>query len=223
MTEGRWITVECKACSWLGDERLTDARHCPQCGGDCVSLVQKMPTPMRRNSMTRSAEFSPCRRYRYALWRDWGDMLDTWQDGYVMFVGLNPSTADETHDDATIRRCIGFVRSWGYRRLCMTNLFAYRATKRPDMRAQEDPIGPQNDETLVRLAKDARIIVAAWGTDGAHRGRDAAVRQLLPRLHYLHLTKDGHPGHPLYLPATATPVGWVATNGASKKPRIVQP
>lgn len=70
-----------------------------------------------------AARFSLCRRYRYDLWRRW-DI----SKGYAMFIGLNPSTADKTADDPTIRRCIGFARSWGYGALCMTNLFAFRAT-----------------------------------------------------------------------------------------------
>jgi hypothetical protein len=78
-----------------------------------------------------------------------------------MFVGLNPSTADEGGDDPTIRRCVGFARDWGYSGLCMTNLFAFRATQPKDMLAQADPVGPNNDETLTRLAKEAKVIVAA--------------------------------------------------------------
>jgi hypothetical protein len=156
--------------------------------------------------MERSAEFSPCRTYRYSLWRDWGVALDTRHDGYVMFVGLNPSTADEANDDPTIRRCISFAQAWGYRALCMTNLFAYRATVREEMTAQQHPIGPENNAALLRLANDALVVVAAWGTYGVHRGRDVEVRRMLPRLHYLRLTKDGHPAHPLYLPGTLMPL-----------------
>lgn len=156
--------------------------------------------------MERSAELSPCRTYRYALWREWGDLVDTRHKGYVMFVGLNPSTADESNDDPTIRRCIGFAQAWGYRALCMTNLFAYRATSPADMLAQEDPIGPENDAHLVRLASNALLVVAAWGTDGKHLKRNADVKKLLPDMHCLHLTKDGHPGHPLYLSKTLQPI-----------------
>ena len=153
--------------------------------------------------MERSATLSTCRRYRYVLSRRWGD------GPAAMFIGLNPSTADETADDPTIRRCVAYAKAWGYGALCMTNLFAYRATQPTDMLAQEDPIGPENDAYLRRLAADAGVVVAAWGTHGVHQGRDAQVRTLLPNLHYLRLTKDGHPGHPLYLPATLRPVAWM--------------
>lgn len=155
--------------------------------------------------MTRNTLFSPCRAYRYALWREW-----IGGEGYAMFVGLNPSTADETSDDPTIRRCIAFSKAWGYAGLCMTNLFAYRATKPADMKAAADPVGPENDAHLLRLASEAGVIVAAWGANGTHRGRDTQVRKLLPALHYLVLTKDGHPGHPLYLLKTLTPVPMVS-------------
>ena len=153
-------------------------------------------------ALQRTAQLSPCRRYRYTLWRRWGN------GPYAMFVGLNPSTADETVDDPTIRRCIAFSRAWGYDALCMANLFAYRATKPADMLKQDDPIGPDNDAHLRQLAADAGVVVAAWGTHGTHGGRHRAVRKMLPALHYLRLTKNGHPGHPLYLPASLLPAAW---------------
>jgi len=125
-----------------------------------------------------------------------------------MFIGLNPSTADETTDDPTIRRCVGFARAWGYDALCMVNLFAYRATNPADMEKDVEPIGTYNDYTLKKLASGAGIVIAAWGAHGTHLGRDAQVRALLPTLHYLRLTKDGHPGHPLYLPSNLRPIPW---------------
>lgn len=125
-----------------------------------------------------------------------------------MFVGLNPSTADETQDDPTIRRCIAYAKAWGFDALCMTNLFAYRATQPEDMLAQEDPIGVDNDAHLVALAATAGVVVAAWGTHGVHLGRDASVRAALSNLHFLKLTHSGQPGHPLYLPKTLTPIPW---------------
>lgn len=149
-----------------------------------------------------SATFSPCRLYRYSLWRCWGPASGR----YVMFVGLNPSTADELLNDPTIRRCIAYARSWGYAGLCMANIFAFRATQPADMKACLDPIGPENDRYLLRLFQLAGVVVAAWGTDGAHLSRGEAVNALLPKLHCLKRTKDGHPGHPLYLRKSLTPV-----------------
>lgn len=150
-----------------------------------------------------SAILSPCRTYRYSLTREWGSGLA------VLFIGLNPSTADETMDDPTIRRCISFVREWGYARLHMANLFAFRATDPRDMKNASDPIGPENDRHLEALANDSILTIAAWGVHGTFCGRaDAVLRMGLPRLHYLRRTKDGHPGHPLYLPKTLAPIAW---------------
>ena len=163
--------------------------------------MRRVPWSDGFDHMTRETIFSPCRTYRYVLWREW-----IGGDGYAMFVGLNPSTADETLDDPTIRRCIGFAKAWGYAGVCMTNLFAYRATKPEDMKAAADPVGSENDAHLLALGGEAGVIVAAGGANGTHKGRDAEVCRLLPTLHHLALTKDGHPGHPLYLPKTLTPV-----------------
>ena len=152
--------------------------------------------------MNRKTILSPCRTYRYTLWRDFGGLVG---DGYAMFIGLNPSTADEVKNDPTIERCISFAKSWGFGSLCMTNLFAFRATRPVDMIAAADPVGPDNDAHLINLASGAGIVVAAWGTNGTHLGRDSAVRALVPNLHYLRKTQDGHPGHPLYLPSGLVP------------------
>lgn len=157
--------------------------------------------------MYNGANFSPDRVYRYDLWRTWFG-----GEGYAMFVGLNPSTADETRDDPSIRRCIGFAKAWGHAGLCMTNLFAYRATFPEIMKAFDAPVGPENDAILQERAEGASVVVAAWGVHGTHQHRDRWVRGMLPRLHYLRLTKDGHPGHPLYLPKTLVPQPWVSTN-----------
>ena len=156
----------------------------------------------------KGAEFSGCRRYRYALWRRWGD------GPYAMFIGLNPSTADETTDDPTIRRCIRFARDWGFDALCMANLFAIRATDPKVMMASDEPVGPDNDVWLRRLSADAGIVIAAWGAYGSHQGRDLIVLGMLPELHHLGLTKLGRPRHPLYLRADSKPAR-LTPNGPS--------
>ena len=134
------------------------------------------------------------------LWREW-----IGGDGYAMFVGLNPSTADETMDDPTVRRCINFAKAWGYGALCMTNIFAFRATDPADMKAAIDPVGPDNDKTLLEMARSAGVVIAAWGVHGAYLERSAKVHHMLGPLHCLALTKEGHPGHPLYLPKDLMP------------------
>lgn len=150
-----------------------------------------------------AAKISPCGRYRYALGRRWGD------GGTVAFVMLNPSTADATMDDPTIRRCMGFAKTWGYGGLVVANLYAYRATKPADLWKVADPIGPDNDQHLVWVAEGCDQIVAAWGAH-AKPDRIAAVLALpgMDRLTALALTKDGQPRHPLYLRGDLTPQPW---------------
>lgn len=150
--------------------------------------------------MRKGADLSDCRCYRFALWRTWDE-----SKSYAMFIGLNPSTADEVEDDNTIRRCVEFAKGWGYGGLCMANLFAYRATKPEVMMSAEDPVGKKNDQWLTELSEGAGVIVAAWGNHGSFLGRSEDVRGLLEKLHYLKLNATGEPSHPLYLPAHLEP------------------
>ncbi len=140
------------------------------------------------------ALFSRCRTYRYVLWRWWDR-----EKPYAMFIGLNPSTADETKDDSTIRRCMNFASAWGYGGLCMMNLFALRATNPKEMMKHPEPVGPKNDFYLWRFSRQAEIVIAAWGTKGEYQSRDEIVCAMLGNMVCLGLTKNGHPRHPLYL------------------------
>jgi hypothetical protein len=156
------------------------------------------------------ADFSPCRTWRYILGRTWEPNLtdQASSKGICMFIGLNPSTADETEDDATIRRCIRFARDWGYNGLLMTNLYAFRSTNPKHLLAMPDPVGPQNDHWLHNSAEQAAIVIAAWGTK-AERRRVRQVMSLLPKpLHALKETKQRCPEHPLYVPAATQPKPW---------------
>lgn len=165
----------------------------------------------RKTVSERRTVFSPDRVYRYTLWRDVPTTLPGLftalrpPDRYVQFIGLNPSTADETRDDPTVRRCIDFAKRWGYGTMCMTNAFAYRATKPRVMMGQPRPIGDENDRWLATIARDADLIVAAWGKHGRHMGRDEELWKLLDGIHALAVNGDGTPQHPLYLPATTRP------------------
>ncbi len=184
------------ACCGASADESPGKHGCPSCCGDRTVKIHPPPTDTGRATI-----FSPCRAYRYTLWREW-----IGGSGYLQVIGLNPSTADEVQDDPTIRRCINFAKAWGYGALCMTNAFAYRATDPLVMKAQADPVGPDNDQWLVKIAHDAGLILAAWGVHGVHRDRHAEVARLLPsRLRCLGITKDGHPKHPLYLRADVLP------------------
>lgn len=92
----------------------------------------------------------------------------------------------------------------------MMNIFAFRATYPHDMMKEADPVGPDNDGLLIKLAAGAGVVVAAWGVHGKHNGRGDQVRKMLGNLHYLRMTKDGNPGHPLYLPSKLKPIAWGA-------------
>lgn len=150
--------------------------------------------------MERSAYISHCGRYRYLLTRTWDPGLPS-----VLFVGLNPSTADGEQDDATVRRCIGFAKEWGYGALRIANLFAYRATDPRTMMQMIDPIGPNNDVWLKTISDQAKLTVVCWGARGSYMDRAQRVLTFLHKPHHLGLTKDGHPRHPLYLKSTCKP------------------
>lgn len=170
-----------------------------------------MPTADEQDAvdgLATGALFSPCRRWRYMLWRRWNEAAPS-----CMFVGLNPSTADETKNDPTVTRCINYAKAWGYGSLWMLNIFAFRATDPMVMKSMQGAaVGPRNDEFLVAAGRGAGVVVAAWGTHGTFRGREPEVRRLFAgagvKLSYLRLTQGGHPSHPLYLPRSLEPVEW---------------
>lgn len=152
------------------------------------------------DQLKSSAKFSGCRQYRYALWRRWDE-----QTAPAMFIGLNPSTADERNNDPTCTRCINFARAWGYGGVIMANLFAYCATDPLTMKTAADPVGSRNNRWLLSLAREAGIVVAAWGNDGSFLERSRTVEAMLPDLYHLKLNKSGEPAHPLYLAAHLKP------------------
>lgn len=165
--------------------------------------------------MKTGATFSPDRVYRYTLVRDWrGDIeaVGGLSGPIAHFVCLNPSTADETTNDPTVRRCIGFARSWGYGGLVLTNIFAYRATNPKHLPFQRDPSGPDNDDAIMSAAQTSAITVMAWGDHGKLQRRGEHVIAMLHEagigLHYLVKTLSGQPGHPLYLPSHLWPRPW---------------
>jgi hypothetical protein len=143
--------------------------------------------------------------YRYFLSRTWANTGKK-----IAFIGLNPSTADATNDDPTIRRCVQFAKDWGGTSLLMVNLFAYRATKPSVLLDVSDPIGPDNDKWLEKVIRSADIVIAAWGNHGSLLNRSAAViERYEDKLQALNMTKMGMPGHPLYIAGTTLPKPYV--------------
>lgn len=150
-----------------------------------------------------SAYLSEDRVYRYSLTRDIASLSG---DGTVTFIGLNPSTADEMQDDPTIRRCIGFARRWGFARLKMLNLYAYRSTDPKGLRDPDDPVGPENLCTIAKVVGGSDLVICAWGACIA--GQTWARDEVLPLIaapHCLGLTRQGFPRHPLYVRADTEP------------------
>ncbi len=128
----------------------------------------------------------------------------------MLFVGINPSTADETEPDPTVRRCVGFAESWGYGAIMMGNLYAIR-DRDPRILQLDDLYarGVDNDRHLTAMAEACDLVVAAWGAGRCEPVRRREVIALLRRakpVHALGLTKDGHPRHPLFMPSWTTPI-----------------
>ena len=155
---------------------------------------------------TSWASFSNDRLYRYDLHRVVGEGRSV-----VTFVMLNPSTADETSNDPTVKTCIRYAQKWNYGRLTVVNIFAYRSTDPRELYELDDPIGTANDSAIRAAARVADLVVCAWGTHGKLLKRGEAVRQMLNEIcepHVLELTKEGHPHHPLYLKENRVPIAW---------------
>ena len=159
------------------------------------------------------AVLSACGKYRYELMRGWPSILHA-NEKHVVWVMLNPSTADANTNDPTIRRCIQFSADWGYSSLLVVNLFAYRATD-PDVLLKDpivDYVGPNNDRSIVKAIEGAAMVVAAWSGHPAVRARGKQVLQLLQDylvdLRVLGFTLSGHPRHPLYVSKETEPTPW---------------
>jgi hypothetical protein len=137
--------------------------------------------------------------YRYTLGRKWGE------GPRVLWVMLNPSTADHRKDDPTLTRCLGFSRGWDFASLEVVNLFAYRSKDPADLTRVFDPLGPENDRWINDAAARATEVIVAWGAKipRGWKGRPDRVLHMLRRhqapVRCLGTTKDGHPRHPLYL------------------------
>ncbi|MBF6607758.1 MAG: DUF1643 domain-containing protein [Flavobacterium sp.] len=154
-----------------------------------------------------SAVISECGNYRYSLTRVWDESKPK-----VMFIMLNPSTADASKDDPTIRRCIAFAKTWGYGGLFVCNLFSFRATNPKDLLKIGNPFGDENIWHTRKLSDEVTTIICAWGNKPIlHKLlKNQNPYKLLDfawlKLHYLELSKDGTPKHPLYLKGDRFPV-----------------
>lgn len=144
--------------------------------------------------------------YRYTLRR-------VWEEGrpMVMWLMMNPSVATEHGDDRTVAKCQRYARAWGYGGMFVGNSFAYRCTDQKRLLEVDDPVGPDNDAHLLKMARQADLVVLAYGSPQAKglRARGTEVARLMGqngiRVTALRLSKSGRPEHPLYLPSILTP------------------
>ena len=148
----------------------------------------------------KGAVLSNCKKYRYELWRIWDDTKPK-----VMFIMLNPSTADAEKNDPTITRCIGFAKSWGYGGLYVGNLFGFRATSPKDLKGTSNPVGDDNNVHLDSMQSKCALIICAWGNG---QGRPDRIFNQFDNLNYIELCKDGTPKHPLYLKKDLMPMAF---------------
>ncbi|RJL08996.1 DUF1643 domain-containing protein [Paracoccus siganidrum] len=152
------------------------------------------------------ALYSECGAYRYALTRQWGP------GRRLLFVMLNPSTADERRNDPTVERCERRAVALGHGAFRVVNIFAWCATSPRDLKAAAAPIGPENDRILRESVGWADMVLCAWGAHGSHLGRGAQVEAMLRDsgcgLWHLGLTRQGAPRHPLYVGYAVAPVAW---------------
>lgn len=153
------------------------------------------------------ATFSQDRMYRYALVRSWDP-----ERPLGVFIGLNPSTADEERLDPTLRRVCRFLDREGCGSMVVLNLFAYRATQPAAMKTAKDPVGPDNDRwiNIWTEANPEGPILVGWGANGQHRNRAGVVEPVLPKARTFCLGHcfSGDPKHPLYISSAAPFVPW---------------
>lgn len=152
---------------------------------------------------SRGAVLASGEKYRYQLWRIWDNKLPK-----VMFIMLNPSTGDATKDDPTIRRCIGFAKSWGYGGFYVGNLFAFRSKNPIDLLHVFSPVGKENNFHLKSMSDKCELIVCAWGNSYIMKKINYdgnPLDKIKKPFHCIDQAKDGTPKHPLYLPGDLKP------------------
>jgi hypothetical protein len=145
--------------------------------------------------------------YRYQLSRGEYNRQQPW----MLWVMLNPSTADGAQNDPTVRRCIGYANRWRIPGFDVANLYAFRTPYPNGLWSVDDPVGPDNDQYLLELAARADIIMLAWGANpGPKKERGGQVMDLLwpyvKRFRVLGWTKHGEPNHPLMMPKALDPL-----------------
>ena len=159
------------------------------------------------DDQSSGAEFSGDYKHRYALWRIWDESKPL-----VMFIGLNPSTANETTNDPTIRRVIGMAKQWGFGGVYMMNCFTYVSTDPNELVKDKDL--EWNNRRLLHIARRCQEIVFAWGAFEAAKERGQELAAMFPKAKALIINQDGSPRHPLYVPKSVRLVDYAPTHPA---------
>jgi hypothetical protein len=148
------------------------------------------------------ATYSPDKQCRYTL----GRIIDenkNLKPKKILWIMLNPSTADAFTLDPTLTRCYWFSKYWGFTEMIITNIFAFRSTDPKKLSEVFDPIGINNDHILEVAAYEADAIVLGWGADPMADIRKPDILEILKKvscpIYCLGLNKNGSPKHPLYL------------------------
>lgn len=172
---------------------------------------QRIAAIAKQLPIQRGAIISECQQYRYKLWRIWDPSKPS-----VLFIMLNPSTADEKEDDPTIRRCMRFAQAWGYGGIYVGNLYAFRTKKPAILRQMEkdgvDIVGKQNDEYIKEMCRYSKLVIFAWGA--SMQAHHFAKKRMVNMRHFMgtgqlpHIlgkSKHGFPSHPLMLKKNVKP------------------
>lgn len=147
---------------------------------------------MMKPGVTGSAAFSEDGRCRWSLKRTWDPAR-----GFVLYCGLNPSRAGADTDDMTVTKGMGFARVWGFGGTMHGNAYPF-ITPYPKDLAQCTPEEIlKNDEKLLEMAREARLVVLAWGAFPGFKERFRAVARLLRPFKPVSVgvTKGGYPQH----------------------------
>ena len=155
-----------------------------------IRAVVKRKNP--RKITASKAEFSIDGKHRLSLYREWDINKPS-----VMFIGLNPSTANATSDDPTIRRVIAMADSWGFGSVYMMNLFTFISTDPKKLNIKNGNL-PESNTRLIESSNKCTCVVFAWGNFEV-MGRDKEVKKMYPYAMALHINKNGSPKHPLYV------------------------
>lgn len=167
---------------------------------------------VKKGDLQSGACFSECEKYRYALWRRFTPSLleeeGSKKERLLMWLMLNPSTADESKNDPTIERCERRAIAMGFDGIYIANIFAWRSTDPEGLKLTSDPVGPCNDAAIIGGAYASSMIICGWGKHGGERGRNVCkilrTNGYLP--YALEINKDGSPKHPLYIGYDKKPI-----------------